>query len=320
MIDVAVLGELLIDFTESGLSANGQRLFEQNPGGAVANVACAVAKLGLRSAFIGKVGKDMHGAFLTATLQKAGVDVRGLVAADDVFTTLAFVSLSDSGEREFSFARKPGADTCLRPEELSREVLESCRIFHVGSLSMTDEPARSATLEAVALAKKAGAKISYDPNYRAPLWKSREDAQENMRRLLPFADLVKISDEETELLTGCSAPEEALRAILAGGAAAAVVTLGKRGALVGAQGCAEVVPTFDSVKTVDTTGAGDSFWGAFLYKILSGKPLEQLTFADFRDDARFANAAATLCVTKRGAIPAMPDAASVEKLLREAGC
>ena len=168
--DIAALGELLIDFTDSGVSPGGMRLFERNPGGAPANVLTAAARFGQRTAFLGKVGDDMHGQFLRQMLLDAGIDVSGLVLAEDVFTTLAFVVLNDRGERSFSFARKPGADTCLRPEELNAAVLDSTRVLHVGSLSLTDEPARSATFTAVERAKAAGAVISYDPNYRAALW------------------------------------------------------------------------------------------------------------------------------------------------------
>jgi fructokinase len=163
MYDIVSFGELLIDFTESGLSAAGMRLFEQNPGGAVANLLCAASQCDAKTAFIGKVGNDMHGRFLKQTMIGAGVDMRGLIEADDVFTTLAFVSLAKSGEREFSFARKPGADTCLRADELDLELLQNTRVFHSGSLSLTQEPARSATYEAIDLAKAAGAVISYDP-------------------------------------------------------------------------------------------------------------------------------------------------------------
>ena len=209
MFDIVALGELLIDFTYHGRSENGMRLFEQNPGGAPANMLCAASNLGSSTAFIGKVGRDMHGDYLRRVLEEKGVDTGGLISAEDVFTTLAFVELSETGERKFSFARKPGADTCLTACEVKRELLEGCRIFHFGSLSLTDEPSRSATIEAVKAAKKAGAIISYDPNYRAPLWKSEDEATEIMRSVLPFADIVKISDEEVGLITGESSPEAA---------------------------------------------------------------------------------------------------------------
>lgn len=166
-VDIAALGELLIDFTEAGYSKDGMKLFEQNPGGAPANLLTVASHMGYKTAFIGKVGTDMHGAFLKKTLQKEGIDTTALIEDEHYFTTLAFVEIDENGERNFSFARKPGADTQLRKEELDKELLRNCKIFHFGSLSLTDEPARSATLEAVKTAKETGALISYDPNYRA---------------------------------------------------------------------------------------------------------------------------------------------------------
>lgn len=315
MFDLVALGELLIDFTESGISENNQRLFEQNPGGAVANVACAASRLGVKTSFIGKVGNDMHGAFLASTLQNIGVNIDNLIISDEVFTTLAFVALSQKGERAFAFARKPGADTCLKAEEVSHELLSSCRILHVGSLSMTDEPARGATLHAVKTAKGKGAVISYDPNYRAMLWRSESEAILHMRSILPYADYIKMSDEETALLTGFHDPKQALEYLLANGARIAVVTLGDRGAMLGFNGRYVEVPAFKMAKVTDTTGAGDAFWGAFLSRMLKGASLNDLNFDTLTEYVRFANAAAALCITKRGAIPAMPTEEEVLKLI-----
>ena len=303
--DIVTLGELLIDFTESGRSAAGQRLFEQNPGGAVANVACGAAKLGLHTAFIGKVGNDMHGRFLKETLDRTGTCTKGIVFADNVFTTLAFVSLSPNGEREFAFDRKPGADTCLEACEVPLDLLQNCRVLHVGSLSLTDEPARSATLYAIKTAKKAGAIISYDPNYRAPLWRSQTEAKAQMRSLLPFADYVKVSDAEMELLTDESEPEAALDKLLEGNAVCAVVTMGEGGAMFGFGTVREHIPAVAGVPVVDTTGAGDAFWAAFLSK-LSGKRPSELDADMIRSAVVYANAAAAVCVGRRGAILAMP--------------
>lgn len=193
MFDVAALGELLIDFTPCGKSPSGMRMFEQNPGGAPANVLCALANLGLKTAFIGKVGQDMHGDFLREILNSKGVYTTGLVQDSSAFTTLAFVELSESGERSFSFARKPGADTCLKTNDLNIDILKNTKVFHFGSLSLTDEPVHSATLSAVEIAKSSGAIISYDPNYRAPLWNTREKAMARMRNVLPLVDVIKIS-------------------------------------------------------------------------------------------------------------------------------
>ncbi|NLV35951.1 MAG: carbohydrate kinase [Clostridiaceae bacterium] len=314
MFDLASMGELLVDFTQSGYSQSKMRLFEQNPGGAVANVVCAAARLGLKTAFLGKVGKDSHGRFLADVLNEQGVDTSGLVFADDVFTTLAFVSLDINGEREFAFARKPGADMFIKASDLKTEILTSCKVFHVGSLSMTDEPARGATLHAVMTAKKAGAHISYDPNYRASLWSSEAEARKQMRSLLPYVDFVKISQDEAELLTGYAEPEKALDALLKRDISIAVVTLGEKGAMLGVEGTRVLIPAFRADRVVDTTGAGDAFWGAFLYCIIKESPLihipKQLT-----EYVRFANAAAMLCVGKRGAIPALPDLQQINELL-----
>ena len=306
MYDVAALGELLIDFTPAGKSKNGMQLFERNPGGAPANVLCALQNLGMKTAFLGKVGKDMHGDFLRCVLNEKGVNTDGLVQDSGVFTTLAFVKLSETGERSFSFARKPGADTCLRIEDLSEQILKNCKLFHFGSLSLTNEPSRSATIKAAQIAKGAGAIISYDPNYRAPLWENEQEAAVQIRKVLPMVDIIKISDEETALVTGDTNCENAAGGLLNIGISCAVITLGKSGALVATANALECVEGCD-VEVVDTTGAGDAFWGGFLYKLLQSnrnpRDLERHQLIDF---ARFANAVAALCVQKRGAIPSLP--------------
>ena len=315
MAEVVALGEVLIDFTDAGESASGQKLFERNPGGAPANVLVALKRLGHEVAFIGKVGKDMHGEFLRQTLEGAGIDCSGLVSDPDCFTTLAFVALDANGDRSFSFARKPGADTRLAADELDRELIAGARLFHVGSLSLTDEPARSATLEALTCAKEAGCVLSYDPNYRASLWESAEAASEQMRSIAPMMDLVKISAEECPLLTGESEPETAAAALLAGGASAVCITLDADGAYVAAKDGARLVESF-RVEAVDTTGAGDSFWGGFIAAYLeSGLEPAQIGIDDAAGFARFGNAVASLCVRKRGAIPAMPSRDEVLALL-----
>lgn len=313
--DVVALGEALIDFTEAGRSPSGMRLFEQNPGGAPANLLSALSRLGAKTAFIGKVGQDMHGRFLRTTLEEVGIDARGLIMAEDVFTTMAFVSLN-GGEREFSFARKPGADTCLTAEELNLGVLDHTAVLHIGSLSMTDEPARTATYTAVQRAKEAGAIISYDPNYRASLWSSREEAILRMREPLPLVDVMKLSDEETELLSGYRDPEKAAKELSDRGIGLIAVTLGKAGALVCRKSECRLIPGYDLPAT-DTTGAGDAFLGGFLYQLLkSGKPLETVNLEDAASFARFGNATATICVSHRGGIPAMPTLQEVMGLMQ----
>lgn len=317
MYEITALGESLIDFTPSGTSEAGMRIFEQNPGGAPANALAVFAKFGEKAAFIGKVGNDMHGLFLKETMEKAGIDTKGMIISDKVFTTLAFVSLNEQGEREFSFARKPGADTCLMEQEVNVDIINDSKILHIGSLSLTDEPCRSATFYALQQAKDAGKIISYDPNYRALLWESVESAIVGMRSPLDYVDVMKISDEETKLLTDIEDPEGAAKALLAKGVSLVAVTLGKDGAYVCTKEGGAVVPGFES-KVVDTTGAGDSFWGGFLYQLAkSGKRPEEVTLEEAKTFARFGNAVASLCVEKRGGIPAMPTMEQVTERLSE---
>ncbi len=304
--DVVALGEILIDFTPCGKSEAGQRLFEQNPGGAPANVLTALSKFGRKTAFIGKVGKDMHGRFLKEVLVENGISTEGLVEGEDAFTTLAFVALSDSGERSFSFARKPGADTCLAECEVKKELIEQSKIFHIGSLSLTAEPVKSTTLKALEIAKEAGCIISYDPNYRAPLWEAQEDAIREMRSVIPYVDVMKLSDEETELLTDIAEPEGAAKKLIQQGVSLVAVTLGAKGTLIATKDGYVHVAAYE-VNAVDSTGAGDSFWGGVLHKLLeSKKSLEEITLEEAREFTRFGNAVASICVERRGAIPAMP--------------
>lgn len=313
--DVVALGELLIDFTPAGVSESGMRLFEQNPGGAPVNMLTAVTKNGYRTAFIGKVGNDMHGAFLRDVAAETGIDVSGLILAEDVFTTLAFVGLSDAGERTFSFARKPGADTQICYKELNQKLLKETRIFHVGSLSLTDEPARTTTFQAVRTAKEAGAIISYDPNYRAPLWEGREVAVERMRSMLQYVDMIKMSDEETDMLTPYQEPEAAAEYLLKKGIEVVAVTLGAEGVLIASKKGMARVPGFQS-HVADTTGAGDSFWGGFISRFFqTEEELRNLSIEQLKDCALYGNAEASLCVEKRGGIPAIPEREEVEERL-----
>jgi len=309
--DVVALGEFLIDFTPAGNTDSGMKLFEQNPGGAPVNMLTAAGKAGLKTAFIGKVGDDMHGNFLIETAKQAGIETKGIVVDDTVFTTLAFVTLDENGEREFSFARKPGADTMLCYKEIDTELIRDTKVFHIGSLSLTDEPARTTTFQAVKEAKKYGAVISYDPNYRAPLWDSRENAMERMKSILPFVDIMKLSDEETALLTPFANPEEAAEYLLGRGVRLVAVTLGSEGVLICSRDGSEIisrrVPGFAS-HVVDTTGAGDSFWGAFVSQLVrAGKRLEEFGIDELAEYARYGNAVASLCVEKRGGLRSIPE-------------
>lgn len=320
LYDITTFGEILIDFTWQGVNEDGQTLFAQNPGGAPANVAVAVAKLGGHTAFIGKAGKDMHGEFLKSVLEKENVETEGMLLDEKYFTTLAFVNIDENGERTFSFARKPGADTQLRKEELDQTLISDCKIFHFGSLSLTDEPAEGATIKAVKMAKEAGALISYDPNYRPSLWKSKEIAVEKMRSVIELADVMKVSDEESILLTGAESYEDAADRLLAMGPKLLAVTLGEKGVLMATQNRKEIIKAFKT-KAVDTTGAGDSFWGGVLCGILSlNKLIEKLEWEEIRKCAVLGNAVAGLCVQKRGGISAIPSKEEVLALMQKSGC
>ena len=315
--DIVALGELLIDFTPCGLSENGMKMAELNPGGAVANVLCAASRMGKRTAFIGKVGDDAHGRYLRSKLIEYGVEPAGLVVSGEAPTTLAFVDIDEKGDRSFTFLRNPGADTLLRADELPEELLCSTGIFHVGSLSLTAEPSRSATLAAVRTAKKSGTLITYDPNYRALLWNSPDEAAAQMRSLLLYVNMIKISDNETMLLTDREAPEDALEYLMDIGIRCAVVTAGDKGAYVGVGGQICHVEGFRR-DAVDTTGAGDSFWGGFLTAFLeSGISLDDLSAEEACRFARFGCAVAACCVMKRGAMPAMPAREEVEAILAQ---
>lgn len=314
-VDIVALGELLIDFTEAGKSSSGKKLFEQNPDGAPANLLTVAAHMGYQTEFIGKVGADMHGDFLKKTLEEEGIGTRYLIQDESFFTTLAFVEIAENGERYFSFSRKPGADTQLCAEELNQQSLENCRIFHFGSLSLTDEPARTATTEAVKMAKSAGALISYDPNYRESLWNDKESAIERMKSMIPFADVMKVSDEELTLLTGTKDLNQAVTQLLEWGPKLIAVTLGSEGVLLAEKGQQEKIPGY-KVTVFDTTGAGDSFWGGFLSEYLKQKKtLEELTWEELKTCAVYGNATAALCVQRRGGIPAIPKKEEVQQFI-----
>lgn len=316
IFDVVALGELLIDFTPAGISSSGMRLFEQNPGGAPANVLCTLSKFGVSTSFVGKVGKDIHGEFLKQTLVNNGVDISNLVFDEDSFTTLAFVELAKNGQRDFSFSRKPGADTRLRTDDINMDLLKNCKIFHFGSLSLTNEPARTATLTAVKSAKDANAIISYDPNFREPLWESKDAAKERIRSVLPLVDIIKISNEEMELVTGQKTLEAAAESLLCFGISCIVITLGAKGAYAKTK-FNSVQITAPSIKVTDSTGAGDVFWGSFLFGILNKKlSLDSITKDELSDCIEFSNSAASLCVKKQGAIPSIPTMAEVFEFMK----
>lgn len=315
--DVVALGELLVDFTQNGVSEQGNLLFEANPGGAPANVLAMLRKLGKRCAFIGKVGKDSFGDMLAKTVEEAGIDIRGLRRDADIPTTLAVVHTFPGGDRDFSFYRKPGADILLRADELDETLLKDCRIFHFGTLSLTDEPCKSATVKAYELAKEAGAIISFDPNLRPPLWKSEGDAKAAIEWGLQRCDILKISDNEIEFMTGetdfdkgaanlkARFPQIRLLNVTAGGDGSFSYYGGKR----------VFVPACKLGGVIETTGAGDTFCASVLNFVLENG-LDELTEKDMTAMLRFANTAAYIVTTKKGAIRSMPERGQVEELLK----
>ena len=308
MIDVTALGELLIDFTMVGADGEGYPTMAAHPGGAPANFLAALAKYGKKTALLGKVGTDKFGRLLGGTLAGAGIETRGLVAADDVFTTLAFVTLDASGDREFSFSRKPGADTCLRFEEIDLSLIDEAKAFHFGTLSLTDEPARSTTQQAVAYARAHGKLVTYDPNLRKPLWKNLDEAKEQMLWGLRQADVVKISDEEVEFLFGLNVQDGAEHILKEFGVKLVFVTCGADGCFFMNARSSGHVPGMSGIHTVDTTGAGDIFGGSAVYKLLeTGKAPETLEEAELREIVSFACTAAGLSTTKHGGIQSVPE-------------
>ena len=316
MIDVVALGELLIDFTCVSADAEGYPTMAAHPGGAPANFLAALAKFGAKAALLGKVGNDAFGKLLTGTLEAAGIETRGLVMTDDVFTTLAFVTLDDKGDREFSFARKPGADTCITFEELDLELINQARVFHFGTLSLTDEPARSATYRAVEYAKSQGKLITYDPNLRKPLWSDLEVCREQMLWGLSQADVVKISDEEVEFLFGLGVEDGAAHILENYGCKLVFVTCGANGCFFQNAVAKGHVPSLTDIKVVDTTGAGDIFGGSAVWKLLQlGKAPENLDEQELQDVVRFACTAAGLSTTRPGGISSVPEYEAVCKRL-----
>ena len=317
-MDVVALGELLIDFTCTGTDADGYPTMAAHPGGAPANFLAALASFGARAALLGKVGDDAFGKLLAGTLKRAGIETRGLILAKDVFTTLAFVTLSGAGEREFSFARKPGADTRLSFEELDLSLIDETRAFHFGTLSLTDEPAKSATEKAVAYAKEKGKIITYDPNLRKPLWDDLDRAKKELLWGLGQADVVKISEDEVEFLFGLSPREGAARILKDYGVKLVFVTCGGNGSLYKNANAAGMVPSLRGVTRIDTTGAGDIFGGSAVWKLLqTGKKPEELSDAELYGITSFACAAAGLSTAKPGGISSVPTLGEVERIWKE---
>lgn len=316
MYDVVAIGELLIDFASLEADAAGYPTMKANPGGAPGNFLAALNAYGAKTAFLGKVGADTFGQLLLGTLAEAGIETRGIVSDSSVFTTLAFVTFNAEGDRSFSFARKPGADTRLLFEELELSLIDNTKAFHFGTLSLTDEPVRTTTQKAVAYAKEKGKMITFDPNLRLPLWDTPETAKEQMLWGLAQADVVKISDEEVEFLWGITDEKEAAEKLLQEyGVKLAMITLGPKGAYLANQnGSARAV--CPAVKPIDTTGAGDIFGGSAVSRLLAiGKAPDELKEEDMAAIGAFASAAASLSTQKTGGIPSIPSVEEIQAVL-----
>ena len=317
--DLTGLGELLIDFTENGTSSQGNPVLEANPGGAICNVLAMLSKLGKKTAFIGKVGSDMFGSQLTDALKEVNIDTRNLIVDKDVHTTLAFVHTYPGGDRDFSFYRNPGADMMLAKNEVQVDLIQASRAFHFGTLSSTHEGVREATRYALDVAKEAGCLISFDPNLRPPLWANLEDARREIEYGLARTDMVKISDNEVEFLFGTNDYDKAaaimkekydIRLIL--------ITLGPDGSRAYYDGIRAEAAPFLTDKTIETTGAGDTFCANAIDYVLN-HGLDGLTEKDLVKLLTFANAAASLVTTRKGALRVMPTREEVMAFINESG-
>ena len=316
--DVTALGELLVDFTENGTSDQGNPLFEANPGGAPCNLLAMLSKLGRRTAFLGKVGDDALGHMLSSRVAAAGIDISALRYSADVHTTLAMVHTLPDGDRDFSFYRNPGADLMLQTDEVDMEKIACSRIFHFGTLSTTSEPAKSATYNAVMYAKRSGCLISFDPNLRLPLWSSKDAAKEQIAYGISQCDILKISDNEIEFMTGekdiCSGVSSLLEQWKV---PLVLATMGQEGSRAFYHGSSIFAPSFYMLNTIETTGAGDTFGGCALHFVLK-YGLYNLDEAKLAEMLMFANAAAALVTTRRGALSVMPSTEEIFSLVNAA--
>lgn len=314
--DVVALGELLIDFTENGVSGQGNPLFEANPGGAPCNVLAMLSKLGRRTAFIGKVGKDFFGEQLKNAITEVGINADSLYMDEEVHTTLALVHTYPGGDRDFSFYRNPGADMMLREDEIRAEVLKNTKIFHFGTLSMTDEGVRNATKKAVGIAKESGALISFDPNLRPPLWRSMDEAREQAAYGFSKCDILKISDNEIQWFTGEEDFDAGIRRLRKQyDIPLIMLSMGKEGSRAYYKDMNVEVAPFLQENTIETTGAGDTFGACCLHHVLE-YGLEDLDEQKLTQMLTFANAAASIVTTRKGALRVMPAKDEVEMMLR----
>ena len=313
--DVTALGELLIDFAVNGESEQGNQLFEACPGGAPCNVLAFLQKMEKKTAFIGKVGNDFFGKQLEQTIMEVGIDASGLQKDDDVHTTLALVHTYPDGDRDFSFYRNPGADMMLTEEEVPEELIKGTRIFHFGTLSMTNEPVRSATRHAIKVAKENGAILSFDPNIREPLWKDMEDARAQMAYGLSVCDILKISDNEIQWFSGKEDYTEGIHMLQQTYQIPLILlSMGKDGSRAYYKDMLVEVPAFLQKNTIETTGAGDTFGACCLHHILK-YGLDNLTKQQLKEMLTFANAAASIITTRKGALRVMPSLEEIQRLL-----
>lgn len=314
--DVVALGELLIDFTENGLSEQGNPLLEANPGGAPCNVLSMLQKLGDKTAFIGKVGNDGFGHLLTKAVQEQGIDTTGLVYDNDVHTTLALVLKKENGDRDFAFYRNPGADMNLKEEEVNESLIASSSIFHFGTLSLTDESVKKATQKALKVAKENGLTITFDPNLREPLWRSLEEAHEQVAWGLQQADVVKISDNEITWFTGMDNYDEGIAFLQKEYPNLKLICLsmGGDGSKAVYRDVHVAYPAFLQEATIETTGAGDTFCACMIHTVLENG-IDHLDEEKLKEMLKFANAAASLVTTKKGALRVMPTKEEVETFI-----
>lgn len=313
--DVVALGELLIDFTESGASKQGNPLLEANPGGAPCNVLAMLNKLGKKTAFIGKVGNDNFGKMLAKTVSDSGTDISNLLYDEKVPTTLAFVHTFEDGEREFSFYRDPGADMMLNKSDVNEELLKNTKIFHFGTLSSTHPEPREATRYAVETAKNSGALISFDPNLREPLWKSLDEAKIEIEYGLSKCDILKISDNELEFVTGINDYDKAIKVLRDKFNIPLIfLTLGKDGSRAFYKAITAEKPTFSNIKAIEKTGAGDTFEGCALSFVLD-HGIDGMNEKNLAELLSFANAGASLVTARKGALKVMPSKEEIERLI-----
>ncbi len=313
LYDVVAIGELLVDFAARSVDEQGYPTMKANPGGAPGNFLAALSRYGAKTAMIGKVGADDFGKLLITTLAQVGIETSAIVSDDKVFTTLAFVSFDEKGERSFNFARKPGADICLTKKEIDTNVIEHCKIFHFGSVSLTDEPVRTATQYAVEYAKNSGKLITFDPNLRLNLWEDPQQAKQQILWGLNYTDIVKISDNEVEFLWGMYEVSAGQKLIREYGVKLAMITLGARGSyLVNSKG--SVYIPCPKVEPIDTTGAGDIFGASAISRILAqSKSVESFTVDELLEIGKFATVAASLSTQAYGGIPSIVPLEQVQK-------